>query len=115
MGQQRQPSGWLQWQRNLSNIISGGSVSNTLGYIGYYSGSAGTATVDGAGSTWTNGSDLTIGYSGSGTLNITDGGAVSVTGTTYVGSDAGSTGAINFGAERWNADDQDRLLRRRPN
>ena len=35
--------------------------------------------------------------SGNGTLNICNGGAVSVSRTTYVASNSGSTGAINFG------------------
>ena len=52
-------------------------------------------TVDGSGSRWTNNSDLFVGYSGSGSLTITNGGSVSVTGTTYVG--VTGTGAIDFG------------------
>ena len=40
-----------------------------------HSGSTGTVTVDGTGSTWTNSGDLYVGYSGSGTLNITNGGS----------------------------------------
>ena len=63
------------------------------GYIGYSSGSTGTVTVDGTGSTWANSSDLYVGNPGTGTLNITNGGEVSVTGTTSVGS----AGRINFG------------------
>ena len=51
-------------------------VINDRGYLGYDTGVTGTATVTGAGSTW-NSSYLNVGYSGSGTLNITDGGAVS--------------------------------------
>ena len=74
------------------------AVNSTDGYIGYYAGSKGTATVDGTGSTWTNSGGLDVGYSGGGTLNITNGGAVLVAGTTYVGFDVGSTGTINFGA-----------------
>ena len=35
-------------------IQSGGTVNNTLGIIGDQAGSSGTATVNGAGSTWTN-------------------------------------------------------------
>ena len=43
---------------------------------GYYSGSTGTATVTGAGSTWTNSGGLYVGQSGNGTLTVTNGGAV---------------------------------------
>ena len=77
-------------------ITNGGSVSNARGLIGVLSGS--TVTVDGSGSKWTNGEDLFVGGSGHGTLNVTSGGSVSVVGTTYVGYDTGSTGAINCGA-----------------
>ncbi len=84
------------------SITSGGSVSNAWGCIGYNSGSTGVVKVDGTGSTWTNSNDLDVGgfyfgdY-GNGTLNITNGGSVSVGGATYVGANHGSTGSINFG------------------
>ena len=53
-------------------------VSNNYpSYIGRYSDAIGTVTVDGAGSTWTNGSDLYIGHDGNGTLDIANGGIVS--------------------------------------
>jgi T5SS/PEP-CTERM-associated repeat protein/autotransporter-associated beta strand protein len=48
--------------------------------------------VDGAGSTWTNSSYLFIGYSGSGTLTIRNGGAVS-NGYGTLGNASGATGA----------------------
>ena len=48
-------------------------------------------------STWTNSGSLYVGYDGSGTLNIANGGTVSVNGTTYVAYDTGASGAINFG------------------
>jgi len=71
------------------DITNGGNVSSEWGYIGYSSGSTGVVTVDGAGSTWTNSKTLSIGnlYSDSsnGTLNITDGGLVSVAETLTIG------------------------------
>ena len=73
------------------NITNGGKVSNSYGYLGYNSGSTGTATVDGTGSTWTNSGYLYIGNSGNGTLNITNGGKVSNT-YGYLGYNSGSTG-----------------------
>ncbi len=79
------------------SIINRGSVSSGSGYLGFWSGAAGTVTVDGTGSTWTNISDLEVGYYGSGTLLITNGSTVSVTGTTVVSRFKGSTGAIGFG------------------
>ncbi len=84
-------------------IQDGRVVTSSVGYLGYHSGSTGTATVDGAvsGSTWSSLSDLYVGYLGSGTLNVFNGGSVSVVGDTYVGlgtGGIGSVGAINFGA-----------------
>ena len=55
-------------------------------------------TVNGAGSILTNSINLYVGGSGSGTLNITNGGVVTTAGPTYVASQSGSTtGTINFG------------------
>jgi len=61
------------------DITNGGIFSNdSSGSIGYYSGSTGAVTVSGADSTWTNSDRLYVGYNGDGTLNIYDGGLVSV-------------------------------------
>ena len=65
--------------------VNGGeppSFSGT-GYIGYSSGSVGVVSVDGFGSTWNNSNNLYVGYSGSGTLSITNGGSVSVAGAIF--------------------------------
>ncbi|WP_426535639.1 autotransporter outer membrane beta-barrel domain-containing protein [Bradyrhizobium sp. McL0615] len=68
-------------------------MNNTLGIIADNAGSVGTATVDGAGSTWTNSSDFYVGHAGTGTLTIRNGGAVSnVYG--FIGNFAGATGAV---------------------
>ncbi len=56
-------------------IQDGAEVSNFAGYIGYWSGSQGSALVT-TGSKWTNRSDLTVGYSGNGSLTIGAGGQV---------------------------------------
>jgi T5SS/PEP-CTERM-associated repeat protein len=77
-------------------ITDGGSVSNSDCLVGYRSGDSGVVTVSGADSTWTNNGYLRVGDSGSGTLNIADGGLVEVTGDTYVTMDPGSSGAVNF-------------------
>ena len=59
-------------------IQNGGTVSNTnIGLIGSNVGSTGTVTVDGAGSAWTNSTNLAVGNSGTGTLTIRNGGTVS--------------------------------------
>ena len=65
-------------------------------YVGYESGVTGEASVDGAGSTWTNsGYDFNVGHEGSGTLNITNGGAISSEWGGVIGYVAGSTGIVN--------------------
>jgi T5SS/PEP-CTERM-associated repeat protein len=74
------------------SITNGGNVSSTNAaqcgaLIGYNSGSKGVVTVDGPGSTWSNGS-VCIGRSGSGVLSITNGGSV-VTGVYSTGGDIG--------------------------
>ena len=74
-------------------IRNGGTVSNANGYLAADVGSTGTATVDGAGSTWTNSGDLQVGIFGNGTLTVRNGGAVS-NGRGYVGQYSGSTGAV---------------------
>ena len=58
-------------------IQNGGTVNNTLGIIGDNALSIGTATVDGAGSRWTNSSDFYVGHNGNGTLTVSNGGTVS--------------------------------------
>ena len=72
-------------------IADGVTVASSTGYLGYNSGSTGTATVTGTGSKWTNSGSLYVGYSGSGTLNIEAGGQVSNT-NGYLGYNSGSTG-----------------------
>ena len=84
----------LGYGGNATMSISDGIVveSTSSGYVGYEYGSTGEATVDGDGSTWSNGGNLYIGQSGYGTLNITDGGKVIVGGDTQVHS----SGSIIF-------------------
>ena len=72
-------------------ISGGGVVKGVRGYLGYKSGSVGTATVTGAGSLWdVTGTNmweglLYVGYKGTGTLTIADGGVVE-------GGDVGANG-----------------------
>ncbi len=80
------------------DITNGGAVSNERGYIAYYADSDGTVTVDGNGpdgtsSTWTNSGKLMVGDSGSGTLTIAGGGAVS-NGLGHIGRYGGSNGTV---------------------
>jgi fibronectin-binding autotransporter adhesin len=78
------------------SISSGGGVSSFATYVAYGSNSTGVATVDGVGSTWTTMiMPLYVGYSGSGTLSITNGGVVTdQQNNIFVGNAAGSTGAV---------------------
>ena len=75
-------------------ILDGGSVSNTGGFLGRSSGASGTATVSGVGSTWTNRDRLWVGYSGTGVLNIINGGTVSANIEDNVGYDSGASGTV---------------------
>jgi T5SS/PEP-CTERM-associated repeat protein len=88
------------------NITGGGAVSDANGYIGYAVGSTAVVKVDGAGSRWTNSSELDIGYGmnggGNGTLNITNGGIVSNT-DGYISHYSGSVGnvTVNGAGSKW--------------
>ena len=79
LDQQLTPLRRLLRQSESSRSSTAAPSADTNGYIGDNSGSAGTVTVDGFDSTWSNSSGLYVGYSGNGTLKITGGGAVSNT------------------------------------
>ncbi|RPI64018.1 MAG: PEP-CTERM sorting domain-containing protein [Planctomycetaceae bacterium] len=74
-------------------VDAGSTLIRATGYLGYNSGSFGTATVTGIGSKWTNNGVLYVGNSGRGTLAIEDGGQVS-NATSYLGYNSGSTGTV---------------------
>jgi fibronectin-binding autotransporter adhesin len=75
------------------NVANGGAVNSSYAFIGWALGSAGSVTVSGAGSTWTNGSSLYVGDVGAGTLEITNGGAVN-SGGGDIGYGSGSLGSV---------------------
>jgi T5SS/PEP-CTERM-associated repeat protein/autotransporter-associated beta strand protein len=80
-------------------INEGVAVAASSGYLGYELGSAGTATVAGAGSRWTNSYDLYVGYSGSGTLNVGSGdtpGGVLAARTLSIGYFGGASGTCSI-------------------
>jgi T5SS/PEP-CTERM-associated repeat protein len=52
------------------SIEAGGTVNDTSAFLGDLTGSNGTATVTGAGSTWTHSTHLRVGNSGTGALTI---------------------------------------------
>ncbi len=76
------------------NVSGGADVSVTKGAaLGEYTGSTGTASVSGSSSIWTNGGDLSVGYSGNGTLHVINSGRVSNK-IGLVGAESGSTGTV---------------------
>ena len=72
------------------------SVECRNGSVGYYSGSTGTATVDGAGSSWICAEYLDVGGNGNGTLSINNGGLVSVAETLTIDYDAEGNGFVDI-------------------
>ncbi|HLA83410.1 MAG TPA: hypothetical protein VJL29_01335, partial [Thermoguttaceae bacterium] len=74
-------------------ILSGADVTvNGTTKMGNQAGSRGELTVDGPGSTWTN-AYLYVGYSGSGTVAVTNGGMLS-TSYCYLGDQPGGAGTM---------------------
>ncbi|MGB2821297.1 MAG: hypothetical protein WBF17_09975, partial [Phycisphaerae bacterium] len=87
------------------SVEDGGHVITGEAAIGYSGDSTGNAvTVTGTGSTWdTNGESLTVGYHGSGTLSIENGGLVS-SGLSYLGRfelSTGSTATVSGTGSTW--------------
>jgi T5SS/PEP-CTERM-associated repeat protein len=72
---------------NDSDLVSG------EGFIGYNSHVSGIVTVDGAGSTWTAGQQVSVGFYGDGALNIINGGTVTDT-FGRIACDGYSTGVV---------------------
>ena len=84
------------------SIASGGLLTSGTARLGQNAAASGTATVTGAGSNWT-ASSLAVGGSlgangGTGTLSITDSGAVNVTGNMEIRATAGTAVTIDGGA-----------------
>jgi T5SS/PEP-CTERM-associated repeat protein/autotransporter-associated beta strand protein len=66
------------------NISGGGTASNAFdAIIGFASGTTGISTVTGAGSTWTSAQGFFVGFAGTGTLNVTNGGQVFQAGAAF--------------------------------
>lgn len=77
-------------------VRNGGTFNTGAAYLGFdLTGTAvGTVNVTGAGSTW-NASDISVGYSGTGTVNIASGGTVNATGAVSIGECACASGTVN--------------------
>ncbi len=85
-------------------LADGGTLTNAAGMIGREAGEQGIVTVigtDGSGnaSTWTNTGILRVGRLGTGTLDVLDGGVVTVADIAYIGDDVGSQGTVNISGQ----------------
>jgi T5SS/PEP-CTERM-associated repeat protein len=77
--------------------VSGGTVlaNSGSGYLGEFTGSAGTVLVTGSGSQWNIAQSLYAGYAGVGSLSIENGGVLTVSNAqSVIGSFAGSDGTV---------------------
>ncbi|MDP0496746.1 MAG: hypothetical protein Q7Q73_11130 [Verrucomicrobiota bacterium JB024] len=74
-------------------VINGAQIHSTQGFLGYFSADVTNAEVTGTGSSWTNSSDLSIGYSGNGVLTVSGGGNVSNQ-KGYIGYNSGGVGEV---------------------
>ena len=91
------------------SIQSGGAVSsagfaNVRGYLGFNNGASGSATVSGAGSSWTTTGSLWVGNAGSGSLDVSNGGKVITGGNGYLGyaTSAYGSATISGASSAWN-------------
>ena len=76
-----------------------GTVSNHRGFIGMNPGGNGAVLVTGQNSYWGNTGSVWVGNSGTGTLEIHDGGAVGSQGHGYIGFSAGSVGEVTVSGQ----------------
>jgi T5SS/PEP-CTERM-associated repeat protein len=89
--------GRLQNTKGEMRVENGGRVNSQWATIGSEHVTAqGTATVTDAGSLWNLSSDLNIGSSGRGILNVLNGGQVTVAGTPFIGREENSTGQLTI-------------------
>ncbi|MBE1526356.1 fibronectin-binding autotransporter adhesin [Sphingopyxis sp. OAS728] len=85
-------------------LAGGGTLTNADGVIGREVGEQGIVTVIGTAaggnaSTWANTGILRVGRLGTGTLNILDGGIVTVADIAYIGDDVGSRGTVTVSGQ----------------
>jgi T5SS/PEP-CTERM-associated repeat protein/autotransporter-associated beta strand protein len=86
-------AGYHAGENGTVNLVNGGDISGRSSYLGIDAGSQGTATISGAGSTWTNSVEFIAAYAGTGTLTIANGGSLINVGS-YIGYDPGSIGTV---------------------
>ncbi|SEM97342.1 autotransporter domain-containing protein [Bradyrhizobium sp. OK095] len=80
-------------------ISNGGAVVAADSFLGGSIGTVGTVTVTGTGSAFLNSGNILIANAGTGSLTVANGGTVSAGGSITIASAAGSTGALNIGAD----------------
>jgi T5SS/PEP-CTERM-associated repeat protein/autotransporter-associated beta strand protein len=83
-------------------ITTGGHVTSSFGLIGNSAGSSGMVTVDGGGSSFNASVGVIVGEVGTGTLSLTNGGALNVvggSGNVILGAVTGGIGTLNVGAQ----------------
>ena len=95
-------------------IRDGVAVTTGYGYLAYGQGTTGTAIIDGPGSTWNYNDSMYVGLSGTGTLQIMNGGTVNGTarfGNIFIGSSSTSSGTISVdgAGSNWTVSDLSRL------
>ena len=78
--------------------VTGGTVRNGAGFLGFAQGSLGTATVTSG--SWTNSRILYVGHSGTGTLDVT--GGVVTNSNAHLGFSAGGVGTAIVTSGVWN-------------
>jgi T5SS/PEP-CTERM-associated repeat protein len=84
---------------NSLTISSGAKVADGNAWIGYYSTSSNNSVlVTGTNSLWSNSIALVVGYSGSATLSVANGGSVAASTGITLASQAGSSGTLNIGS-----------------
>ncbi|MES9906566.1 MAG: PEP-CTERM sorting domain-containing protein, partial [Sedimenticola sp.] len=92
-------SGFL-WVSGGGSVATGDNTTNHpdvdigSGYVGLTSGSLGEVTIDGAGSSWSQISNLHVGRGGKGGLLIDNGGSVTTGRYGYIGYDNNSSGTV---------------------
>jgi T5SS/PEP-CTERM-associated repeat protein len=100
-------AGWRkigEFGQGTITVASGGTIRNTSAWLGYETGSSGTATITGAGSRWINSEDLYVGRLGTGVINILDGATVSsVSGLLGTAPQASGTATVSGTGSRWDA------------
>jgi T5SS/PEP-CTERM-associated repeat protein len=76
-------------------VQNGGTLTTDKAFIGNNAGSNGTATVTGAGSSWSNSGTIFVGNAGAGIFNVFSGATFTSSDDTFLGYSAGSTGTLN--------------------